>query len=274
MGWTPGRNPPHCIDLYRLAEIRMDALAVGLMAFASLFGAGFVANAAHGRLVGTMLPGRTVRVIQRSVGLVAVLSIIVLALLTVSLSGLFGSADRDVKRFSAEVTELDRTLRRDGPAAAQARELLFRYTARTMRDVWPQAQAPLGPDDAHADILLGQLTDAVNALPTATPAQQTAAQDAQRLLADVIRTRWSMNELNGGLISPWLVLLILCGLVISFAAMGLWAPRTPAVTATLFLCAVAVAGTVYMLAEFDYPYTGIIIVSAEPMQNALFTMAE
>lgn len=55
---------------------------------------------------------------------------------------------------------------------------------------------------------------------------------------------------------------------------GLQAPVNTTVLAILLLCALSVAGAVFLILEMDGPYDGLIQVSAEPLRFALTRMGQ
>ena len=257
----------------------MDGPITGATVFACLFTAAVAGVLVHARLPGRMLPQGTGDVVRRGVGMVAAMAALLVAMMTVSLKTSFDSADRDVKRFSAQLIELDRTLRRAGPDAAPARELLFRYTARAMKDIWPESRVRVDVTDKAATPLLDRLEDAVVTLRTTDPERQMLVAEARRILQDITESRWAMEAHSGGSLSPWLIAVVGFWLVLTFGTFGLSAPlggigSNTVVISSLFLCAVAVGGVMFLLQEYDYPFRGIIMVSHEPLQNALFVMGE
>ena len=58
-------------------------------------------------------------------------------------------------------------------------------------------------------------------------------------------------------------------LTINFLRLGLFAPPNATVAVTLFVCAVAVAGAVFLILEMDQPFQGLIRISDAPMREAL-----
>ena len=58
-------------------------------------------------------------------------------------------------------------------------------------------------------------------------------------------------------------------LAIIFASFGLFAPRNASVTAALFVAALSVAGSIYLILEMDQPYRGLIKISSAPLRIAL-----
>jgi hypothetical protein len=68
------------------------------------------------------------------------------------------------------------------------------------------------------------------------------------------------------------VILILW-LFVLFVSFGLFAPRNGMVVAALFVGALAIAGAVLVIVDMDSPYEGILVVSPQPMQQALAQMS-
>ena len=50
---------------------------------------------------------------------------------------------------------------------------------------------------------------------------------------------------------------------------GLFAPVNGSVIAALFLAALSVASSIYLILELDQPYSGLIKISSAPLQMAL-----
>ena len=61
---------------------------------------------------------------------------------------------------------------------------------------------------------------------------------------------------------------LLLWLTVIFASFGLFAPRNATVLAVLAVCALSVAGAVFLITELDNPFEGLLKVSAEPMRFA------
>ena len=65
------------------------------------------------------------------------------------------------------------------------------------------------------------------------------------------------------------VAVVVFWLAIIFASFGLFAPRNTSVTAALFVAALSVAGSIYLVLEMDQPYSGLIKLSSTPLRIAL-----
>ena len=67
---------------------------------------------------------------------------------------------------------------------------------------------------------------------------------------------------------PFLVVLLFW-LTLTFACFGLFAPRNATVITVLFVCALSVGGAVFLIAEMDGPFDGLLKVSAEPLRYTI-----
>jgi hypothetical protein len=250
----------------------MDGPTVGVAAFVVLFGAALGGVLAHARLPPAVLTRRTRSTIGRGVTMIAVLAALLLALMTLYVVRQFNSARSDVGRMSSQMVELDHVLRQVGAPAMPARELLFRYGARTLKDIWPQTEPRLGVDGADSMQLLNRLEDTVAALHPAEPDHAAAAERAQHLVRALVDANWSLGPDPPPIVSPWLTLVLLFWLMLAFAGWGLLAPRTKLALGSLSLCAAAAAGGLFLMADYSSAFGGMILVSSEPLQNALFVI--
>jgi|GEM_PF-3739341 len=252
----------------------MNGLTTGIVVFACLAGATLLGT----RMQAFFPPGRisaqNAHAIRRGVWIIAMMAGIMLAALTVYLKTHFDTASRDVRAFSFQLVDLDRTLRRLGPDAEPARALLFRYAARTMKDVWPASNPRLGPDDVHAAQLYNDLESAVIALQPTSAALRDQVSTARRLLYEVGRARWTLDERAGQTVSPWIICVIVFWLMLTFSSLGLSSVRSRIATTMLMVCAASLSSAVFLAVEYADPYEGVIIVSSEPVQNALYTLTE
>jgi hypothetical protein len=244
---------------------------IGLVCFVLLFGAAIagMAIAASEPKAGPMRTAANL--VGRCTIIMAVLAALMLTLLTISLKSSFDLADQEVRHFSAQLIDLDRTLRRAGSEGAAVRETLFRYTTRTMKDFWPKSHPNLRPEDATSTTLHQQLEDQIGGL---RDADAELRADIRRDLHDAQALRFNIESRIGGTLSPWLVGFLLFWLALTFTGLGMSAPRSPIAITTLLLFAVAISGAVFLASEYDYPFDGVIIISTDPLETALFSMTE
>jgi hypothetical protein len=77
-----------------------------------------------------------------------------------------------------------------------------------------------------------------------------------------------VGELGTSIPWPFLIVLVFW-LTITFMSFGLQAPANSTVLTVLLLCALSVAGAVFLVLEMDGPFDGLIKVSPEPLRFAL-----
>ncbi len=83
------------------------------------------------------------------------------------------------------------------------------------------------------------------------------------------RMRWRLiEEAHSSISMPFYIVLTLW-LVIVFASFGLSAPRNILSYITILLGALSIASVIYVILDLDTPFTGILMVSSQPMRDAL-----
>jgi hypothetical protein len=95
-----------------------------------------------------------------------------------------------------------------------------------------------------------------------------------QISADLGRTRSLLLEQTGGSIPmPFLVVLVFWFTVI-FITFGLFAPPNATVIAVLLVCALSVAGAIFLILELDRPFEGLIQISDAPLRSALARLGQ
>jgi hypothetical protein len=74
---------------------------------------------------------------------------------------------------------------------------------------------------------------------------------------------------SSGSISAPVVWLVVSWLTILFVSFGLYGPPNQIVIATLFICAIAVSGALFLVLDLDSPFEGMLRISSAPLRNAL-----
>ena len=87
---------------------------------------------------------------------------------------------------------------------------------------------------------------------------------------NLAQSRWLMfaQASQSPIPIPFLVVLVFW-LCIIFASFGLYAPANLTVVATLGVCALSVAGAIFLILEPAMPFAGVIRVSSTPLRSAL-----
>lgn len=202
--------------------------------------------------------------------MIGTLTAFFLGLLIAAASSSFSTRNQEVVNIAADVIQMEHLLRRYGLETAELRELLHRYTAMKTQDLFPEGTAQLPNfNNPRTDALLEDLQDKLVALDPSDTNRRWLQSQALQLATRIGGARWLLVEQGTlGLAVPLLVLVVswLCLLFFSFA---LFAPRNATVITTLFVCALATAGAIFMMLDLDKPFSGIIRISSKPIKEAL-----
>jgi hypothetical protein len=208
-------------------------------------------------------------------------SALVLGLLTSSAKGRFDGEADALSTYGVAVIELDQRMREFGPETDPMRATLRAYVAAAIADTWPDEPRPEGtyplfsirsPDVVENRSLGAMLIDVetrIDALQLSDARQRSLGPQLRLQMERVLDQRWRVVASVVSTISWPFLAMLLFWMVIIFAAFGLISPRNPTVYATLLLCAVLIASSLYVILDYDSPKTGFIHLSSAPLRNAL-----
>jgi Protein of unknown function (DUF4239) len=232
------------------------------------------ASAMLGMLIRRKLPeshlsDETKSVVTLSMGVVGTLTALVLSLLIATASSTYNTRNQEITVLAAKVIQLERLLRRYGPQADGERDLLHRYTAMKLQDLFPQGSAKPVLQNPKTITLFEELQDRLAAMESHTAQERWLLSQAQALITDIAEVRWLLIEQDVLGIPVPVLLVVLFWLCLLFVSFGLFAPPNATVTVVLFLCAVAVAGAIQTILDLNRPFEGVVRVSAQPLRHAL-----
>ena len=220
-------------------------------------------------------------IVKLGTGLVATMAALVLALLIASAKSSYDTQRSDLTQMAANIVMLDRVLASYGPETQEARQLLRRAVSHTLTQMWPEdrvERTQLAPTEQGLGGFIsarkGGLYDTLQALTPQHDVQRALQAEALSLMRNLGQTRWLMFEQEGASIPmPFLVMLI-AWITIIFVSFGLLAPPNVTVIATLFVCALSVAGAIFLILEMDQPVEGLIRIPSAPLRNALAQLGQ
>jgi hypothetical protein len=253
----------------------MGALHLGGLVFACVFG-----SALLGMYLGAVLPKHHFRtdskdVIKVAMAMIATLAALVVGLLIASAKSSFDTKDGELKTAAAHVIVLDRTMAEYGSETKDARDFLREAIAMKIRQIWPEGisksvETKAISQGSSVEALQRKLLD----LSPQNDAQRWLKSTALQMSEDIAESRWLVVEQTGTSIQwPFLAILVFW-LAIIFASFGLFALRNGSVLAALFVCALSVAGSIYLIVEMDQPYGGFIQISSAPLVTALSQLGQ
>jgi energy-coupling factor transporter transmembrane protein EcfT len=120
--------------------------------------------------------------------------------------------------------------------------------------------------------LLESLQQSLTELAPKTESQRSEAARASQTAADLAKTTWIQAAEESQHVPHPFVLIMIVWLFVLFVSFGLFAPRNALVVIALLVAALSIAGAVVLIVDMDSPFEGMIVVSVDPMQEALAKM--
>ena len=165
---------------------------------------------------------------------------------------------------------LDRLLADYGPETQEIREALRRGLERRVATTWSGAKS--GPVALQSPTVAGSpyaLMARLRQLAPQTDQQRELKSQALQQIGQVLKARWVLVEETTATIPVAFLVVVVCWLTLIFASFGLFAPANATATAALLICALSVAGSVFLILELNTPFSGLMRVSVEPLRMAL-----
>jgi predicted RND superfamily exporter protein len=204
-------------------------------------------------------------------GVIGTMAALVLALLIAAAQGSFREQRSEIVQLSANIILLDRVFAHYGPETKEARDLLRRVVATTLKQMWPEDSsqpAQLDPTASEAEVLL----DKVQALSPQNETQRSLHAQALSLAFNLVQTRWLMFVQQVRSI-PVAFLIVLAVLVFWFTtiffSVGLFAPFNATVIAILFISALSISGAIFLIVDLNRPFEGLLRIPSAPLRDAL-----
>lgn len=248
----------------------MSPLAITSIVFVCVFGSALLGFFLRTALPDHHLSEDSMRVVTLGTGLLATMSALVLGLLIASAKTSFDRINDEVTQTAAKVVLLDRALANYGPETKEARDLLHGIFASVIELIFSGEGSQLGELDTPKRLArMEQFQTKLRELAPRNDAQRSLQSRALEFSNDLAQMRWLLIAQGEGSIStPFLVVLVFW-LAIIFAGFGLVTANNPTVVAALFVCALSVSGSIFLIEEMDRPLDGLMKVSSAPLRNAL-----
>ena len=212
-------------------------------------------------------------VLMAATGMIATLVALVLGLLVSSAKNTYDKSSDAISEGGAKIIELDRVLRQFGPEALPARIELREFVTSAIERIGKGVNRPAlnGPPggQVHPITIDELMSHPVRKLVAHTEEQKEQRAQAMGLVTALSDNRWQMIErASSPLPMPFLILLYFW-LAVLFTGFGLLAPGNGTFFAAFAICALSMAGAVYLIHEMNEPLDGTLRVSPAPLQIAL-----
>jgi hypothetical protein len=248
----------------------MNSLLVSGILLASMMCGMFVGILLRSVLPDSHIDETAKDVIKMGTGLVAAVTGLVLALLTTSAKSAYDGQRTTLHQMSADIVLLDHLLVHFGPEGGETRDML-RNSARSFVDhLWPaDAYRPSGLGDPEFTANATTLIESIRNLPADSESRQVRKSQALQLGMELGRARWQLHRWEGSSLPMPFLVVVNSWLTVLFLSFGLLTPRNATVIAILFVCALSVAGAMFLIVELDQPFGGLVRISSAPLRNAL-----
>jgi hypothetical protein len=253
---------------------RVSPTTIGLFVFVCTFSGALLGLLLRGFLPSHHLGNEARDTVKLGIGLVATITALILGLVTASAKEAFDSADRALKDAAANVLSLDRVLARYGSETAAIRAALKRTVAERVDLIWTKRSRSQPFDLAGSTHEIELLPANIRRLEPRNDDQHGLRARALDLTETMMRSRWHVSVGLGTAIRPQFVAVLLFWLTVTFASFGMLGERNVTVVCVLLVCAISVAGAVFLVLELDGPFDGLITVSPEPLKYAIAHLGE
>jgi hypothetical protein len=248
----------------------MNPTLVGMIVFACTLGGVLLGMWLRTTLPEHHLNNESRDTVRLGAGLIATMTALVLGLVTASAKSSFDNVNTAVKQTAVDILTLDRILARYGPDTREIRGSLQDVVASRVDMIWPQESSrPAQLDPLGMAATVEGLSDRIRALTPRDDSQRSLQPRALELVESLLRARWTTFGGGGSSVPLPFLVVLLFWLTITFASFGLFAPRNVMVFGVLFVCALSVGGAVFLIAEMDGPFDGMLKVSAEPLRYTI-----
>ena len=243
---------------------------VALIVFVCVLSGALIGNFLRSIVPEQHLTEPSKEVIKLGTALIVTMTALVLGLMIAEAKDSYDAQDEAVKHTATKLLLLDRFLSNYGPETKETRDLLRRIIASRVKAIWPEDRSKGASLDApEAASAAQEIETQIMNLSPKTDVQRRLQSQALQITSDLVETRWLMVEKLSGLVPVPFLVVVVFWLTIIFGSFGLLAPRNITLIAVLFLCALSVAGSIFLILEMGRPFEGIMKISSAPLRYAL-----
>jgi len=243
---------------------------MSVIVFACVLGGTFLGMLLRNKLPEHHLGAPTKDVVRLGSGLIGTIAALVLGLLIASANSTYETQSTQVQQLTADIVLLDQTLAQYGPETASARNLLRRGVTSMADRIWRQngsGSRKAEPFEASAAALL--FYDEILKLSPQNETQRSLQSRAIDAVQDLGKTRLLLfAEAGMAIPMPFLVVLI-SWLAILFASFSLFADNNATTVVALGIFALSASASIFLILELSQPFTGLMMISSEPLRDAL-----
>jgi hypothetical protein len=245
----------------------MSSMAISWIVFGVVLGGALVGMALRALLPEHHLSQDSKDVVKLGMGLIGTIAALVLGLLVASAKSSYDAQRNGLAQLTANVVLLDRILAHYGPETKEIREGVRQIVVTLIAYISPQNSDQAGQIEPTTGS--EGLYEQIQGLQPHTDSQRTLQAAAIKTGMDVAQARWLLSAQKSSAIPvPFLVILVFW-LALLFASFSMFSRPNATVVIALLLCALSVAGAIFLILELDRPFGGLIQLSSDPLRRAL-----
>jgi hypothetical protein len=272
MSWEGGPSYWLVVAAHPQSRI-MNPIATSVIVLACVFGGALAGLFLRTRLPDQHLQDDSKDIVMLGTGVVATMAALVLGLLVSSAKGSFDRTSDQVKLGAAKIVQLNHALAQYGDETKEIRRALWRYVEAAADATSGEKSRLMQLRTSAMETKADDVEVTIRALVPRSEAQRELRSLALTLIQDWSANRSLLLLQEHSSVSTPLLVVVVAWFALIFLGFGLFAPRNGTVFATLFLCALAVSGALFLILEMDTPLEGVIRISDEPTRSALSTFA-
>jgi hypothetical protein len=220
------------------------------------------------RLPGHHLNDQATSVIKSGVGLISTLAALILGLLISTAKISYDSTASQLSQISSDLVLLDQLLAGYGSPAQGARQALREQSEALARSIWSEAGRPQHHAFVASDAWR-RFSAAIDQLPNTTDQQRSLRKQIDDIVGRSAQARIHLySDTGNALPTPFLVLFIFW-LVVIFASYSMLGAINPTVMGFVFLFALSAAGALFLIAELNTPFSGLLKLPQSQISQAL-----
>jgi hypothetical protein len=254
----------------------MSSITIGVIAFVCVMGGTIVGLLLRKTLPQHHLTGDSKDAVKMGSGLIATLTALVLGLLVSSAKTSFDEMNSAITQSSAKLIMLDRVLAHYGAETQPIRQTLRQSVIAGIDMIWPEHKNNADGIALfeNAPPTMELVADKLRALMPQNDSQRAFQAEAIQFCKEILQTRWLVIEQSQLSLPVTFLVVLLFWLTILFASIGLLAPSNKTVIAVLVVCAMSVAGAIFLIEEMNKPLSGMVKVSSAPLIKAVENMGK
>lgn len=248
----------------------MDTIEISCIVFGFILGGVVLGAVTRHFLSDQHLNPDAKDVVKIATAFLATLSALVLGLLIATAKTSFDTKSIQVRQLTANVILLDQLLAQYGPMTLNARESARHNIAALVRRIWHEHNSKSASSERFEGSREAEkFFQDVYSLSSQNDMQRALKGRIVRVATDLAQERLLLFVQNDNTISTPFLVILAFWLTMIFAILSLLTRLNLLIAIILFICALSVSASVFLILDLDRAFSGMMQVSDAPLRNAL-----